>query len=172
MIYMANSTEIREVRETEVAMPLPAAPNPFSDILGNAISRGNVRVNMNHGAIADGIFELVSSAFPFDRKLSGRLGAKLTEIVQRQPIEIQQGVVLIHDRVEGIDSPIVCLGSSRQGFRISLLEKPVKVIIVIFVPELESPEEHLAFLGEIAHLFKEKDLANRLVNAEKPEDIL
>jgi len=172
MIYMANSAEIREVRETEVAVPLPAAPNPFPDILGNAISRGNVRVNMNHGAIADGIFELVSSAFPFDRKLSGRLGAKLTEIVQRQPIEIQQGVVLIHDRVEGIDSPIVCLGSNRQGFRISLLEKPVKVIIVIFVPELESPEEHLAFLGEIAHLFKEKDLANRLVNAEKPEDIL
>jgi len=172
MIYMANSTEPREKRETEIAITLPAAPNSFSDILGNALLRGNVRVNMKHGAIADGIFELVSSAFPFDRKLSGRFGAKFTEIVQRQPIEIQPGVVLIHDRVDGIESPIVCFGSHRQGFRISLLEKPVKVIILIFVPEQESPEEHLAFLGEIAHLFKEKDLANRLIYAEKPEDIL
>ncbi|PKL05744.1 MAG: hypothetical protein CVV53_07910 [Spirochaetae bacterium HGW-Spirochaetae-9] len=171
MIYLANSTESREDMKMENANVLPSKPHPFPDILGNALSRGNIRVDMKHGAIADGIFELVSSAFPFDRKLSGRLGAKFTEIVQRQPIEIQKGVVLIHDRVEGIETPIVCLGSHRQGFRISLLEKPVKVIIVIFVPEKESPEEHLAFLGEIAHLFKEKDLANRLINADKPEDI-
>lgn len=172
MIYMANSNEPDDARKTSEPRVPASLPHQFSDILGNAVARGNVRVDMKHGAIADGIFELVSSAFPFDRKLSGRLGAKLTEIVQRQPIEIQQGVVLIHDRVEGIESPIVCLGSHRQGFRISLLEKPVKVIIVIFVPEKESPEEHLAFLGKIAHIFKEKDLAQRLVSAEKPEDIL
>ncbi|MDP2791095.1 MAG: cation:proton antiporter [Rectinemataceae bacterium] len=172
MMYMANSNAAAEViRVGEAGVPA-SLPHRFPDILGNAIERGNVRVDMKHGAIADGIFELVSSAFPFDRKLSGRLSAKLTEIVQRQPIEIQQGVVLIHDRVEDIESPIVCLGSHRQGFRISLLEKPVKVIIIILVPEKESPEDHLAFLGEIAHLFKEKDLAQRLVNAEKPEDIL
>lgn len=156
-----------EVKNTARAMPPPSAR-----ILEDAVVRGNIRVNMKHAAIADGVFELVSSAFPFDRKQSSKLASRLTEIVQRQPIEIEPGVVLIHDRIEGINIPIVCLGSHRQGFRISLLEKPVKIIIVIFVPEQESPEDHLAFLGNIARLFKENDLARRLLDADSPEDLL
>ena len=184
MIYLADPTATSEgessefkrgrlsVGTSEIPVVIPAKPSPASQILKDAVSRGNIRVNMKHTAIADGIFELVSSAFPFDRKLSSRLGTRLTEIVQRQPIEIEPGVVLIHDRVESIDAPIVCIGSHRKGFRISLLEKPVRIIIVIFVPELESPEDHLAFLGEIAHLFREKDLSRRLIEADLPEDIL
>lgn len=156
--------------EARIARPYRAEGH--SRILEGAVSQGNIRVNMKHSAIADGIFELVSSAFPFDRKLSSRLGTRLTEIVQRQPIEISPGVVLIHDRVEGIEAPILCIGSQRQGFRISLLEKPVKVLIIIFVPDKESPEDHLAFLGEIARLFKERDLARLLLEADSPEELL
>ncbi|MEW6548653.1 MAG: cation:proton antiporter [Spirochaetota bacterium] len=146
-------------------------PNTPEGILSYAVFRGNVRVNMNHGAIADGIMELVSSAFPFDRKTASRLSSKLTEAVQRQPIEMRPGVVLLHERVEEIDAPILCLGSHRQGFRVSLLERPVKILVIIFVPENENPETHLSFLGEVAVLFREKDLANRLLAADRAEDL-
>ena len=182
MIYLAGQLAFAPQASAEGGKPLAQtenqksmiAPHPSSSarILENAISHGTIRVNMSHSAIADGVFELVSSAFPFDRKLSSRLGTKLTEIVQRQPIEIEPGVVLIHDRVPGIDAPIICLGSHRKGFRISLLDKPVQILIILFVPEEESPEDHLAFLGEIAHLFKEKELARHLIEADSPEDIL
>jgi len=184
MIYLASSEARPEKAEAEpdkVAPPVvdgsdktmsQAKANPSARILQEAIAQGNIRVNMAHSAIADGIFELVSSAFPFDRKQSSRLGTRLTEIVQRQPIEIEPGVVLIHDRVEGITNPVVCLGVHRQGFRISLLERPVKILVIIFVPESESPEDHLAFLGNIAHLFKDMNLALRLLEADAPEDLL
>lgn len=184
MIYLSSPSAVSEAQRgefkrgrlsvgaNEIPVVIPAKPSPSSQILKDAVSRGNIRVNMKHTAIADGVFELVSSAFPFDRKQSSKLGARLTEIVQRQPIEIEPGVVLIHDRVENIASPIVCIGSHRKGFRISLLEKPVKIIIIIFVPETQSPEDHLTYLGEIAHLFKEKDLARLLVEADSPDDIL
>lgn len=181
MIYMASPADalsggsghadLAPARE-DLAVSVPPKPAASSDILENAITRGTVRVDMKHAAIADGIFELVSSAFPFDRKRSSKLSARLTEIVQRQPIEIEPGVVLIHDRIEGIEAPVICLGAHRQGFRISLLEQPVRVIIALLVPENESAEEHLAFLGEIAHLFKERNLTERLVAAAKPEDLL
>jgi len=181
MIYMASPAGAQHgetahadfvpARE-DLAVAVPPKPAAPSSILEGAINRGTVRVDMKHAAIADGIFELVSSAFPFDRKRSSKLSARLTEIVQRQPIEIEPGVVLIHDRVEAIDAPVVCLGAHRQGFRISLLEQPVRVIIALLVPENESAEDHLAFLGEIAHLFKEKNLTERLVAASEPEDLL
>ncbi|MCE1195888.1 cation:proton antiporter [bacterium] len=181
MIYMASPANAQEAESTraepapareDLSVSVPPKPAASSHILESAIDRGTVRVDMKHAAIADGIFELVSSAFPFDRKRSSKLSARLTEIVQRQPIEIEPGVVLIHDRVEGIDVPVVCLGAHRQGFRISLLEQPVRVIIALLVPEKESAEDHLAFLGEIAHLFKEKNLTERLVAASEPEDLL
>lgn len=143
-----------------------------SQILEHAVAQGTVRVNMKHSALTDGIFELVSSAFPFDRRLSSRLSLALTEQVQRHPIEIAQGVILMHERLENIRTPIVCMGSHREGFRVSLLEKPVKILILIIVPEDEKPEDHLALLGDIASLFKKRELASLLLNAEKAEDIL
>jgi len=129
-------------------------------------------VNMKHSALTDGVFELVSSAFPFDRRLSSRLSLALTEQVQRQPIEIAQGVILMHERLENIRAPIVCMGSHREGFRVSLLEKPVRILILILVPEEEKPEDHLALLGDIASLFKKENLASLLLQAEKAEDLL
>jgi hypothetical protein len=181
LVYMAGKVDVESqsashVRELDTPLqPRQAPPRAESrtaGILEQAAARGNIRVNMEHTAIADGIFELVASAFPFDRKSASRLGAKLTEIVQRQPIEIEPGVVLVHDRAPGIEAPILCLGSKRAGFRVSLLERPIKVLILILVPENEKPEDHLKLLSEIALLFTEKDLAGRLLKAETVQDLL
>jgi Kef-type K+ transport system membrane component KefB/nucleotide-binding universal stress UspA family protein len=156
--------------------PIPngdiTAPSRSRQILEHAVAQGTIRVNMKHSALADGIFELVSSAFPFDRRLSSRLSLALTEQVQRQPIEIAQGVVLMHERLENIRTPILCMGSQREGFRVSLLEKPVRILILILVPEDEKPEEHLSLLGDIASLFRKQNLAAILLEAEKAEDLL
>ncbi|NLX44687.1 MAG: universal stress protein [Treponema sp.] len=158
------------------AAPVPqgraSSPSRARRILEHAVARGTIRVNMKHSALTDGVFELVSSAFPFDRRLSSRLSLALTEQVQRQPIEIAQGVILMHERLENIRAPIVCMGSHREGFRVSLLEKPVRILILILVPEEEKPEDHLALLGDIASLFKKENLASLLLQAEKAEDLL
>lgn len=146
-------------------------PNTPEGILSYSVFRGNVRVNMQHGAIADGIVELVSSAFPFDRKTASRLSVKLTEAVQRQPIEMQPGVVLLHDRVQEIDSPVLCIGSHRRGFRVSLLERPVKILVILLIPENENPETHLSFLSDVAILFREKNLTQRMLSADTAEDL-
>lgn len=181
LVYMAGRGADEEGggRKPRTAGPstgssVDAAPKVSGgkDILTQAVARGNVRVNMRHPAIADGIFELVASAFPFDRKTASKLASRMTEIVQRQPIEIEPGVVLVHDRISGIESPVLCLGSHRSGFRVSLLERPIKVIILILVPEGQAPEEHLKLLGELALLFKDADLAARLLRAEDPKDLL
>lgn len=173
VLYMPTGwTDSPELPDTGAAVQgAVRIPNP-QKILEEAVAGGTVRVNMHHTAIADGIFELVSSAFPFDRKLSSRLGTRLTEIVQRQPIEIQPGAVLVHDRVEGMRAPIVCFGSRRDGFRIALLERPVKVLVLILVPETQSPESHLAFLGELAGLFRNGKLMEQLLVADEPEELL
>ena len=181
LVYMAGKAEgeahpgsvsIEHGKQVQARQTPSLAEARLSGILEQAAARGNIRVNMEHTAIADGIFELVASAFPFDRKAASRLGSKLTEIVQRQPIEIEPGVVLVHDRAPGLETPILCLGSKRSGFRVSLLERPIKVLILILVPENEKPEDHLKLLSEIALLFTEKNLAARLLAADTVQDLL
>ncbi len=184
IIYMARGEQAAYLNQPSAspiasAPPIlesvsPSAPTPTSarQILEHAVAKGTIRVNMKHSALTDGIFELVSSAFPFDRRLSSRLSLALTEQVQRQPIEIAQGVILMHERLETIRAPIVCMGSHREGFRVSLLEKPVRILILILVPEDEKPEDHLSLLGDIASLFKKHNLAASLLEAEKAEDLL
>jgi hypothetical protein len=184
IIYMARGEQAAYLNRSSASPILsapqildsvpPSAPTAASarQILEHAVAQGTIRVNMKHSALTDGIFELVSSAFPFDRRLSSRLSLALTEQVQRQPIEIAQGVILMHERLETIRAPIVCMGSHREGFRVSLLEKPVRILILILVPEDEKPEEHLSLLSEIASLFKKQNLASSLLEAEKAEDLL
>jgi Kef-type K+ transport system membrane component KefB/mannitol/fructose-specific phosphotransferase system IIA component (Ntr-type) len=159
-------------KEAERMMIGVSSEDSSLSILEKAVSSGRVRVNMDHTAIADGIFELVSSAFPFDKKKSSKLAAHFTEIVQKHPIEIEPGVVLLHDRVSGIASPIVCFGSHRQGFRISILDTPIQILILMFVPENQTAEDHLAFLGKIAQLFRDLSLGKRLIDSDFPEDLL
>ena len=140
-------------------------------LLHNAINQGRVRVNMEHTAISDSMFELVAAAFPYDRAFTGKMSSRLVEILQRQPIEMSPGVLLVHERVPSIAESIVCMGSSRNGLKISSLDQPIQIIILIFVPEDQIPEKHLALLGKIGYLFNEKNLAKHLIEAAAPEDV-
>lgn len=183
MLYFSNSgisqthapgKEGVEV-ETQDAGPLASAVNIASEaitMLRNAINQGRVRVNMEHTAIADSIFELIASAFPYDRGFTSKMSSHLVEILQRQPIEMSPGVLLVHERIPTISESIVCFGANRSGLKISSLDKPIHCIILIFVPEDQIPEKHLALLGKIAYLFNEKNFAEYLIQADKPVEVL
>lgn len=160
-----------ETQETAAGLSVPNMASEALTLLRNAINQGRVRVNMEHTAISDSMFELVASAFPYDRAFTGKMSSRLVEILQRQPIEMSPGVLLVHERVPSITESIVCMGSSRNGLRISSLDQPIQIIILIFVPEEQIPEKHLALLGKIAYLFNEKNLAEYLIEAATPEDV-
>ena len=153
----------------------PGLPTESSEeaILAEAVRAGRIKVDMQTSAIADGIYELMFAALPHaERNILQSVADHFIEMVQRQPIEIEPGAVLLHDRIENISYPLVCFGAHRKGFRLSTLDVPVQVIVIILVPHNQSAEEHLRFLAEIAALFHSHDLRKRLIAANVPEDLL
>ena len=132
------------------------------DLLDRAAAAGRVRPAMRETAINDGIRELLRSSFPDDRRALGRLAALFTQIAQNEPIELEPGVLLLHAHVEEASEPLVFFGARPEGFRLLALEESVRIVVILCAPLEQSPEEHLAALGEIARLFKDGAVARRL----------
>jgi Kef-type K+ transport system membrane component KefB len=141
------------------------------DLLAQSLEGGRILTAMRDTAIADGVRTLLASRFGGDRKALGRLAALFTEIAQKQPIELEPGVLLLHAHVPEVEEPLVFLGAKTAGFRLLALPDPVRVLVILCAPEGQPPEAHLAVLGEIAALFKDRALAERLIAAETPEDL-
>jgi Kef-type K+ transport system membrane component KefB len=135
---------------------------PASDIFERALAAGRVRPRMAETSINDAIRELLRSRFDADRKSLGRLSALFTDIAQRQPIELEPGVLLLHAHVEETEEPLVFFGARPEGLRILSLEAPARLIVLLCAPASQSPEEHLRTLGEIAGLLKGGRIARRM----------
>jgi Kef-type K+ transport system membrane component KefB/mannitol/fructose-specific phosphotransferase system IIA component (Ntr-type)/nucleotide-binding universal stress UspA family protein len=182
MLYMPSYNEQREQPspqpapppQVEVAsFPQRAETSNAEALLLEAVKAGRIQVNMESSALAEGIYKIIFSAFPNGEKRQLRaLADHCIEMLQRQPIEIEPGVVLLHDRLENIAYPLVCLGAQKKGYRLSALETPVQIIVLILVPVQQSAEAHLRFLADIAALFRTRDLRQRLLDANEPEDLL
>ncbi len=142
-------------------------------ILLEAVRGGRVKVNTQGSAIAEALYDLMFSAFPGSEKRELQiLSDRCIDLLRTQPIEIEPGVVLLHERIDSIQYPVVCFSVNKQGYRLSALENPTRIIVLILVPTSQGQEDHLRFLADIAALFRTDDLKSRLLSANAPEDIV
>ncbi|MDP3176683.1 MAG: universal stress protein, partial [Spirochaetaceae bacterium] len=158
-----------ERKESGGAEREPEPKREAGDLLDRAAAAGRLKKGMSESAIVDGIRELLSAGFGADRKALGKLTALFTEIAQKQPIELEPGILLLHAHVEEASESMVFFGSRAEGFRLLALEESVKVLIILCAPLDQPPEEHLETLGEIARLFKDDRARARLgLEPEEP----
>ena len=88
--------------------------------------------------------------------------AVFTDIAQKQPIELEPGVLLLHAHVDEATEPLVFFGARDEGLRLLSLESPARLVVLLCAPSSQSPEEHLRILGEIARLLKGGRVAERM----------
>ena len=76
-----------------------------------------------------------------------------------------------HVRTEGIASPIIGIGISKQGVAdyVSLDNKPVKLIFMIIVDK-GAHKEYIQLLSQVATMLKDEDLRNKLIGAESIDE--
>jgi Kef-type K+ transport system membrane component KefB/mannitol/fructose-specific phosphotransferase system IIA component (Ntr-type) len=147
----------------EVAMP--------RGLYDEALARGRVLAAMEEAAITDALRRLLATAWAEDRRSLSQLTALFTGIAQKEAIELEPGVILLHAHVPDIEAPLVFFGARPEGWRLIALDEPVKILVVLCAPESQRPEQHLATLGELARLFKDGALGSRLSLARGPSDL-
>lgn len=76
--------------------------------------------------------------------------------------EVRPGVVVPHARVQGIDEPVLFLGTSQEGIEFPHSRDPANLIFVLLSPA-ERPQEHLRSLAEIARLVSREEYVQELL---------
>ncbi|MEI6876603.1 MAG: PTS sugar transporter subunit IIA, partial [Spirochaetota bacterium] len=155
VIYPPTMDESMESTETKLGL------------FDEALEGGRVMVSMSEAAITDAIRRLLATGFDTDRKTLVRLSSLFTGIAQKEAIELEPGVILLHAHVPDVSTPLLFFGASSTPWRLLALDEPVRVLVILCAPEGQGPKRHLATLGELARLFKDGSLGKRLAEAKE-----
>lgn len=125
----------------------------------------------------------VSSRKRMLEEISGLLGADkgnldaaaaFQSLVERERLgttAIGDGVALPHGRIKGLTTVIGALATLAEEIDCDALDhQPVNIVFALLMPE-HAGEEYLQFLSELASIFKDKALRERLLRGESPEDL-
>ncbi len=85
---------------------------------------------------------------------------------------IGDGVALPHGRLKGLKKAVGAFVTLEQEIDYDALDrKPVRMAFALLVPE-NTNQEHLQLLRELAAIFSNKNVRERLLHAKTPEELL
>lgn len=85
---------------------------------------------------------------------------------------LTHGVALPHARMKGLTQPAGAFLGLKQGVDYEALDdEPVDLIFALLVPA-SSTQEHLDLLAELAGMFRNSDLCERIRQTEEAEQVL
>lgn len=102
----------------------------------------------------------------------GRIDAIVAALVEGEEefsTEVRPGVVVPHARVDGIDEPILFLGTCPEGIIFPQAETPAQLIFILLSPT-DRPQEHLRSLAEIARLVSREEYVEELLGNAPPSE--
>ncbi|MDX9898172.1 MAG: hypothetical protein RBT62_04585 [Spirochaetia bacterium] len=132
-------------------------------IIASAFDSGRILTDMREEALVDAIRKLTDAIMNDDRVASGRLASLFSSIARKTPIELSEGVLLLHAHARGVSLPTLAIGARPSGWPLVALSSPVRILIAIVSPYQSGPQIHLEALTQIATAFRSQGLADQLL---------
>jgi len=99
------------------------------------------------------------------------LFGKILEREDQGSTFFNEGVAFPHVRYEGLKSPVVALGLTRQGVPDVTTDKPIEIVFLILSP-LHEPDTQVELLAQAGRAAQNRLLGQRLRSAGTPEEVL
>lgn len=82
------------------------------------------------------------------------------------------GLAVPHVRLEGLESPVICMGVQEKGIYDyeSLDDSPVQVVLMILVGK-DQHRQYIRILSQLTGLIKNKNLIPQLAKSGSPEEL-
>ncbi|NLG16131.1 MAG: PTS transporter subunit EIIA [Fibrobacter sp.] len=164
---------------------------PFSVLIGSTLRRSapqgvshlslttsifkpqHVRLGLESDTAAEVIGELLTTCFERGLSRHAYIAEQLGAIGKREPVELVNGVVLLHTYISDVNDTMVLLGVSTMPLRdIPLSSGAPYVIIILLDPIGQDPERHLQALADIANLLKIKGVVGTLKKVRTYEELV
>ncbi len=100
-----------------------------------------------------------------------RLLQVLTEREALQSTGIGEGVAIPHGKLDGLDRLLASFARCKAGLDFDSIDgQPTQLFFLLVVPE-HSGGQHLKALARISRFLRDGSFRDRLLEAEKPEDV-
>ncbi|HET7276355.1 MAG TPA: cation:proton antiporter [Longimicrobiaceae bacterium] len=99
-----------------------------------------------------------------DRSKVRRIADLLVQSERQFSTEVRPGVIVPHARVNGLDEPLLFLGTSPAGIDFPQAREPARLIFVLLSPA-SRPQAHLNSLAEIARLVSNEEKVEELIGS-------
>jgi two-component system sensor histidine kinase KdpD len=164
--------EIPKERVPIATEPEPAALRPTRLILSELLSPRRI-VIWDQPVPKESVLGALTEALVRDSGV-GNLEALLTDILKREEqgsTFFNEGVAFPHLRVNGLNSPVITLGLTRQGVSNVSTDKPIEIVFLILSPA-ETPEIQVQILSLASHAAQNRHLLQSLRSAQSPQEAM
>jgi len=97
---------------------------------------------------------------------------QLERMMKEYPVEMAPGIIMVHAHIQRILHPLLFVGTSRNGFFMSLqTQSPARVMMILLSPASLPAEEHLRSLALIARMMRGPGRAERISQATSFEEL-
>jgi fructose-specific phosphotransferase system IIA component len=99
----------------------------------------------------------------------------LYDVLQRENITstgMERGIAIPHAKTDGVKETIVAVGIKKSGVDFESVDGEKTRIVILVVSPVKKPNRHIQFLSAINLIFKDKDIIERVINAESTEAIV
>lgn len=97
---------------------------------------------------------MAATAFPREQAVVLEVKRLLQASAKGYPIELAEGVSLLHAHCETIDEPVLIVGHGSAEWALPTLERPARLLLALLNPTSSSPERHLRTLAELGRRFQ------------------
>ena len=163
----------RQTEPTEAGVP--SVPRPGireRDLLSRWLSARRILI-WNRPVTKDEVLRSLAAAAEDEPGITDA-GALFKEIMNREDqgsTFFNEGVAFPHVRVDGLRSPVVLIGLTREGVTDVATDKPIEIVFLILSP-LHEPDTQLKLLAQASRAAQNRRLLQRLRSLGAPDEML
>lgn len=114
--------------------------------------------------------QLVESGFKGNAEARAELLPLLDASARSYPVELTEGVVLLHAHAETLKYPVLLAGCG-SGYVLPNLPTPARVILALVSPTNSPPEAHLRSLAGLARRFHDAEIAQAVAQSQTGQEV-
>jgi Kef-type K+ transport system membrane component KefB/mannitol/fructose-specific phosphotransferase system IIA component (Ntr-type) len=130
--------------------------------LETLIPEENAVLGLGGGSVEVVIATVIAKRFGEHTDIAGYLTTLLVSLAKEEPIELTEGIVLVHTHIPMIEAHEILLSSSTAEIELPNMSAPVRALIIVLDPVGSPPELHLEILSRIVKLLQHPGVAEIL----------
>ncbi len=127
-------------------------------------------VDIDNGVdLGEALRGMIEVAFPGRARLISESHRLLSASAVAYPVEVADGIVLLHGHCEDLVQPVLIVG--RGSLELPGVKIKARILLALLSPKDQSPDHHLKSLVELARRFHDSAFAGTIANAASAEEV-